>query len=267
MSEGTAQWELRTSRCVHIGVSRDRRAGCPAAAVAAIAATAISLRWGSHLVDTGLRACVETVAGLCRHCSRPACWRCRSAPRPAPGCASAERARLGRTHGLPVPGVPNLAGVHVAAFGIDARMVVQGMVPVVFLAAAVAGGARTTRWSTRRSFAIGSDLPRRRGGDRDPGPRHRARLCSRAGRRHGRDRSRRRRSLHLRARRGCLHLALRADSVTATLLASASLLLGGARLQALAMPTMAADWVTLRDLLRWPPTACCSPRSRVSPAS
>ena len=48
-----------------------------------------------------------------------------------------------------------------------------------------------------------------------------------------------------------------ADSITATLLASASLLLAGARLQALAMPTVAADWVTLRDLLRVAATVCC----------
>src|SRR5665213_1703939 len=34
------------------------------AAVAAIAATAISLRWGSHLADTDLRACVQTVVAL-----------------------------------------------------------------------------------------------------------------------------------------------------------------------------------------------------------
>ena len=52
------------------------------AAVAAIAATAISLRWGSHLADTDLRACASDLLWRSWRCSRPACWRCRSGVTP-----------------------------------------------------------------------------------------------------------------------------------------------------------------------------------------
>jgi signal transduction histidine kinase len=220
------------------------------AAVAAIAATAISLRWGSHLADTDLRACVQTVVALLALlASGLLALQIRRHARRQDVLLLSALASVGLTDFLFLA-IPNLAGVHIPAFGIDARMVVQGMVPVVFLAAAVAGGPRTTRWSTRRSFAIGSaclaavaaievlDLAIGRGSAPGQVGSNLVIVLAIV-----------EASIFVLAAVAFIWL-FAADSVTATMLASASLLLAGARLQALAMPTVAADWVTFRDLLR-----------------
>jgi signal transduction histidine kinase len=220
------------------------------AAVAAIAATAVSLRWGSHLADTDLRACVETFVALSALlASSLLTVQIRRYARRQDVLLLSALASVGLTDFVFLA-LPNLAGAHIPAFGIDARMLVQGLVPLVFLAAAVAGGPRTIRWSPGRSVAIGSaclaavaaievlDLAIGRSG---------------AAGQIGSDVV-----IALAVVEAAVFVLaavafiwlFAADSVTATMLASASLLLAGARLQALALPTVAADWVTLRDLLR-----------------
>jgi signal transduction histidine kinase len=220
------------------------------AAVAAIVATAISLRWQSHLGDTNLRACVETCVALS---ALLACallvLQIRRHGRRQDVLLLSALASVGLTDFLFLA-LPNLAGVHLPAYGIDARALVQGLVPLVFLAAAVAGGPQTTRWSPRRSVAIGSaclaavaaieaiDLLVGRGA---------------APRQIGSDLV-----IALAVVEAAIFVlaavafiwVFAADSITATMLASAALLLAGARLQALAIPNVPADWVTFRDLLR-----------------
>jgi signal transduction histidine kinase len=220
------------------------------AAVAAVAATAISLRWGSHLTDSNLRACVETFVALSALlASALLIVQIRRHARRQDVLLLSALVSVGLTDFLFLA-LPTLAGVNIPTFGIDARMAVQGAVPLVFFAAAVAGGPRTTRWSTRRSIAIGSaclaavavievlDLAVGRGAD--PGQVGSNVVIALAVVEA---------AIFVLAAVAFIWL-FAADSITATMLASASLLLAGARLQALAMPTVAADWVTLRDLLR-----------------
>jgi signal transduction histidine kinase len=220
------------------------------AAVAAVAATAISLRWGSHLADSDLRACVETFVALSALlASVLLVAQIRRHARRQDVLLLSALVSVGLTDFLFLA-LPNLAGVDIPALGIDARMLVQGAVPLVFLAAAVAGGPETMRWTTRRSIAIGSaclaavaviellDLVVGRGSA--PGQVGSNVVIALAVVEA---------AIFVLAAVAFIWL-FAADSVTATMLASASLLLAGARLQALAMPTVAADWITLRDLLR-----------------
>jgi signal transduction histidine kinase len=220
------------------------------AAVAAIAATAVSLRWGSHLTNTDLRACVETCVALSALlASALLTIQIRRHARRQDVLLLSALVSVGLTDFLFLA-LPNLAGVNIPAFGIDARMLVQGLVPLVFLAAAITGGPRTIRWSPGRSVAIGSaclaavaaievlDLVIGRGAA--PGQIGSDLVIALAVVEA---------AIFVLAAVAFIWL-FAADSKTATMLASASLLLAGARLQALAMPTVAANWVTLRDLLR-----------------
>jgi signal transduction histidine kinase len=220
------------------------------AATAAIAATAVSLRWGSHLADTNLRACVETCVALSALlASGLLTIQIRRHARRQDVLLLSALVSVGLTDFLFLA-LPNLAGVHIPAFGIDARMLTQGLVPLVFLAAAITGGPRTIRWSAGRSVAIGSaclaavaaievlDLAIGRGAA--PGQVGSDLVIALAVVEA---------AIFVLAAVAFIWL-FAADSKTATMLASASLLLAGARLQALAMPNVAADWVTFRDLLR-----------------
>ena len=220
------------------------------AALAAIAATAVSVRWQSHLGNTDLRACVETCVALS---ALLACalltLQIRRHGRRQDVLLLSALASVGLTDFLFLA-LPTLAGVHLPAFGIDARTLVQGLVPLVFLAAAIAGGPRTMRWSPGRSVAIGSaclaavaaievlDLVVGRGAaQRQIGSDLVIALAVVEA------------AIFVLAAVAFIWL-FAADSVTATMLASAALLLAGARLQAVAIPTVPADWVTFRDVLR-----------------
>jgi signal transduction histidine kinase len=245
-SGGTAHESVRPIS----GVARTTVLAAVPAALAAIVATAISLRWGSHLTDTGLRACIETYVALSALlASALLTLQIRRHARRQDVLLLSALVSVGLTDFVFLA-LPSLAGVHIPAFGIDARMLVQGLVPLVFLAAAVSGATRTTRWTTRRSVAIGSaclaavaaieilDLAigRGAGAGQVAGNVVIALAVVEA-------------AIFVLAAIAFISL-FAADSVTATMLASASLLLAGARLQAVAMPTVAAHWVTLSDLLR-----------------
>jgi signal transduction histidine kinase len=220
------------------------------AVAAGIAATVISLHWRSHLTDTNLRACVETsVALLALLASALLTLQIRRRARRQDVLLLSALISVGLTDFVFLA-LPTLVGVHLPAYGIDARLLVQGLVPLVFLAAAVSGAPGAIRWSGRRSIAIGSaclaavaaiealDLViGRSGASGQVGSDLVIALAVVEA------------AIFVIAAVAFIWL-FAADKVTATMLGSASLLLAGVRLQALAIATVPADWVTLRDVLR-----------------
>jgi signal transduction histidine kinase len=217
------------------------------AAGAAIAAEAAGLRWQSHLADSNLRTCLETTIALS---VLLACallmLQIRRGARLQDGLLLSALLAVGVTDFVFLA-LPNLVGLHVPAYGADARQLAGGLVPLVFLAAAFAGGAEGLRVRRGRAMLIGGaslaavsvievlDLITGGGG-------HLARDLTTS----------------LAVLEAVIFVIaavafiwrFAADSTAAILLASASLLLAGARLQTLAIQTVPADWTTLRDLLR-----------------
>lgn len=246
MSQGDSSPHLSRERVQSISaVARTSVLWMLPAAVAAIAAEAAGLRWHSHLADGNLRTCLETTIVL------SALLACALL-----GLQIRRRARLQDVlllSALLAVGItdfvflalPSLAGLHIP--GTDARQLAGGLVPLVFLATAFAGGAERLRVRRGRAMLIGSaclaavavievlDLITGRGGQ----------IASAL-------------MILLAVLEAVIFVIaavafiwrFAADSTAAALLASASLLLAGARLQTLTIQTVPADWTTPRDLLR-----------------
>jgi len=217
------------------------------AAAAAIAAEAAGLHWHSHLADTNLRTCLETTIVLS---TLLACTllmlQIRRRARLQDVLLLSALLAVGITDFVFLA-LPSLVGLQIPAFGADARQLAGGLVPLVFLATAFAGGAEGLRVRRERAMVIGGaclaavsvievlDLVTGRGGQ----------IASDL-------------MISLAVLEAVIFVIaavafiwrFAADSTAAALLASASLLFAGARLQTLAIQNVPADWTTLRDLLR-----------------
>ncbi len=250
MSQGDSSPRRSHERVQSIpAVARTSVLGMLPAAAAAIAAEAAGLHWHSHLADTNLRTCLETTIVLS---TLLACallmLQIRRRARLQDVLLLSALLAVGITDFVFLT-LPNLVGQQIPAFGTDARQLAGGLVPLVFLATAFAGGAEALRMRRGRAMVIGGAclaavsvievldlITGRQGGGQIAGDLMIALAVLEA-------------VIFVIAAVAFIW-RFSADSTAAALLASASLLLAGARLQTLAIQTVPADWTTLRDLLR-----------------
>jgi signal transduction histidine kinase len=220
------------------------------AAIVAAAAAAFSLRWPDHVVDAGARAGIETIIAMSALLTSVLLLLQYRRHRQMSDLLLLSALVAIALTDFVFSALPDLLGVSDVPFAFDARLVSQMLVPIAFTAAAFAHGQRTVGERRWRVVLIGAacvgaialaevlDLIAGRGTGSGSAGSTAARWVNVG-------------SAAVFVLAGIAFAwRSRPASIRVCLLAGASFLLAAVRFQYVAIPVVAADWVTLRELLR-----------------